>query len=153
MTIWEFALTFYAQDGVEADCLAAQDQHGLDVTALIFALNCARERQAFDAGQSAALAASFSARVVEPLRRVRVALKASNQFSDAASSEALREKIKLCELEAEKLVLETLVALPHEGKVLRAHAALLAIVAASQVIVNEDLAALLKRLALASETM
>lgn len=153
MTIWDFALALYAQGGVDADCLAAQDRHGLDVTALIFALYCAREGKAFDAGQSAAFAASLGVSIVEPLRRARVALKVSNQFSDAASSEALRQKIKHCELEAERLVLETLVSLPHEGKVLRSDAALLAIVAASQVIVNDDLAVLLKRLALASETM
>ena len=35
LTIWDFALAFYAQDGVEADCLTAQDHYGLDVTYLI----------------------------------------------------------------------------------------------------------------------
>jgi uncharacterized protein (TIGR02444 family) len=151
--IWDFALAFYAWAGVEADCLAAQDHHGLDVTALIFALYRSRNGLGFDAGATAELARSLSARVVEPLRAARVALKPLVDGAASARATALRRSVKAAELEAERLVLDSLDALPTNAPTLSCFDALCAIADASQAKMDEALLSLLKRLAISAQNM
>ena len=151
--IWHFALTFYQMPGVEADCLEAQDKFGLDVTALIFALYRSTREQGFDAGMAAELARTMSARIIEPLRAARSALKAVPTLVDPTANEALRQKVKVAELDAERLTLNALKALPIVGDALSAFASLAAIATASQVGDDPHLDVLLKRLAIAAQNM
>jgi uncharacterized protein (TIGR02444 family) len=153
LPIWDFALAWYKLPGVEADCLIAQDTFGLDVTALIFALYRSRLDQGFDAGVAAELARTLSARVVEPLRAARIALKSLPRHVDVVASEALRQNIKAAELDAEKLTLTALLALPVLSDAPSYEAALMAIADASQIPPSLELAALLKRLAIAAQNM
>jgi uncharacterized protein (TIGR02444 family) len=153
LSVWDFALAWYHMLGVEDDCLVAQDRFGLDVTALIFALYRSRFGQGFDAGVAAELARTLSARVVEPLRAARIALKSLPRQVDAIASEALRQRVKVAELDAERLTLTALLALPVLSDAPSYEAALMAIADASQVELVPELVVLLKRLALAAQNM
>lgn len=153
LSIWDFAVTFYQMPGVEADCLAAQDHYGLDVTALIFALYCTHKDVGFDAAQAVELARSLSEQVVEPLRKARIALKSVPSLVDLAAADALRQTVKSAELEAERLTLEALSRQPTSDFPFPYEAALSAIVNARQVPADNDLSALLKRLALCAQNV
>lgn len=153
MPIWDFALAFYQKARVEADCLAAQDTYGLDVTALIFALYRGGNGDGFDAGLAVELARTLSARVVVPLRSARIALKSLPKQVDAINAEALRQRVKTAELEAERLILQALASLAPTGPCRTREEALLAIAQASQAGSDPNLLALLKRLALAAQNM
>jgi uncharacterized protein (TIGR02444 family) len=150
-SVWDFALAWYAQSGVESDCLTAQNEHGLDVTALIAALYRSKRGEGFVASDVAARARSLSIQIIEPLRAARTALKAQTLGTDPDPSMALRQRIKAAELDAERLTLDALLALPVEGEVQSCEEALLSIARASQIAVTEDLVALLKRLASAAK--
>jgi uncharacterized protein (TIGR02444 family) len=153
LTIWDFALAWYGHDGVEADCLIAQDRFGLDVTALIFALYRAHQGQGFDAGDAAELARTLSARVIEPLRAARTALKSAPSLVSTNDAGALRQAVKAAELDAERLTLDALARLPVTGTPLSDDRALLEIARAYQASDHPDLLALLKRLALSAQNM
>lgn len=152
-SIWDFALGWYAVDGVHGDCLVAQDTYGLDVTALIFALYRAHLRQGFDAGLAVELARTVSARVIEPLRTARTALKSMPRLINPGAAQALREQVQSAELDAEKLLLSALAGLPVKDDPLSGQEAIFAVARASQAGDNPNLAALLKRLALAAQNM
>ena len=153
IAIWDFAVAFYQQPSVEADCLAAQDTHNLDVTVLIFALYRASRHEGFDTGIASDLARTLSARLIEPLRAARLALKSMPQLVDQLACANLRVRVKEAELEAERLTLGALAELPVKGEVTSYEAALLAIASASQVAPSLAVTALLKRLALAAQNM
>jgi uncharacterized protein (TIGR02444 family) len=153
LTIWDFALAWYRHDGVQADCLMAQDTFGLDVSALIFALYRARQGQGFDASDAAELARTLSARVIEPLRAARTALKSTPSLVSGTDAEALRQAVKAAELDAERLTLDALTRLPVIGTPLSADRAVLEIARAYQASDHPDLLALLKRLALSAQNM
>jgi uncharacterized protein (TIGR02444 family) len=153
LSIWDFALAWYQKPGVEGDCLAAQDIYGLDVTALIFALYRSRRQQGFDAAVATELSRALASGVVEPLRAARMSLKAVQCGVDSAASETLRHKVKEAELDAERLTLMALDSMPVYGLALPGEAALEAIADVRQIVIVPDLAALLKRLAMAAQNM
>jgi uncharacterized protein (TIGR02444 family) len=153
LSIWDFALAWYQVPGVEADCLVAQDIYGLDVTALIFALYRTHLGHGFDADVASELARTLSSRVVEPLRAARIALKAPPGGVDTGANEALRQKIKAAELDAERLTLDALMTLPVSGALMSYEGAVAAIADASQAISEPVLKALLKRLAIGAQNM
>jgi uncharacterized protein (TIGR02444 family) len=152
-SIWDFARRWYAIDGVQADCLIAQDTYGLDVTALIFGLYRAQHGHGFDAGLAVELARTVSARVIEALRSARTALKSMPRLIDVAAAQSLRERVKAAELDAERLVLEALAGLPVTGTAPSGEQAILDVARASQAGDAPNLHALLKRLALAAQNM
>jgi uncharacterized protein (TIGR02444 family) len=151
--IWDFALRWYAVDGVQTDCLVAQDTYGLDVTALIFALYRARLGEGFDAGLAVELARTVSARVIEPLRSARTALKSLPRLIDDTTATHLREQVKASELAAERLLLEALAQLPIHDDLLNCEQAIVAVARASQAGEEPGLLALLKRLAMCAQNM
>jgi uncharacterized protein (TIGR02444 family) len=100
---WQFSLEYYARPGVEAACLALQDEAGADVDLLLYLLFCARHGRALSGEEVARLdrlVADWRAEVVRPLRAIRRRLKTG--FPDIAA-EALRSEVKRLELEAERL--------------------------------------------------
>ncbi|WP_168015764.1 TIGR02444 family protein [Halomonas salinarum] len=123
LTLWDFALTFYARPGVEAACLRLQDGAGLDVNALLWA--CWLERH--DLTPTADMAAAdhplwadvrtWQREITTPLRHQRRALKArANVNPDIAE---LRATIKHAELLAERETLAQLQAIASSGQGIR----------------------------------
>ncbi|MEX2629461.1 MAG: TIGR02444 family protein [Tistlia sp.] len=104
---WAFSLATYGRPGVAEACLALQDRLGLDVNLLLFCLWAGRCGHRLSATELAALATAagpWQQGVVVPLRGVRRRLKGA---ADPAQ-EALRQRIKRDELEAERLEQELL---------------------------------------------
>ncbi len=104
---WDFSLSLYAEEGVAPACLALQDRLGLDVNVLLFCCWLGFSRWgALNAASLAGIVASVEAwqdEVVGPLRKLRVALKTRPPGAPGEQSENLRERIKSCELEAERI--------------------------------------------------
>jgi uncharacterized protein (TIGR02444 family) len=152
-SIWDFALAFYAQDGVQGDCLTAQDRFGLDINALIFALYRTRLGTGFDARDAVSLCETMTNTIVGPIRVARIALKTPPASVDASAAHALREKVKAAELDGERLTLEALTRLPDGPPAPSLGAALTSIAAATDIAIGADLEMLLKRLALSAQNM
>ena len=102
---WPFSLETYRRPGVEAACLALQDDHGADVNCVLFC--CWAARAGFgvltdtEVGALNALSADWNTTVVVPLREVRRALKARIGAAPEGPVAALRQAVKDVELEAE----------------------------------------------------
>ena len=110
---WRFSLKFYGQTGVSDACIALQDGCGVDVNLLLFLFWLASERQALSADEVKKLDAtikSWRELTIIPIRDTRRKLKGAKTFVDPAKQEALRDKVKAVELEAEKLQQEALYA-------------------------------------------
>ncbi len=106
MAIWEWALGAYARPDVSDACLALQDDHGQNVSFLLWAVwaeTCEPELL----GSAAQTARAWEARVLAPIRNVRRLLKPAFPPIDDRAREGLREDIKSAELRAERVLLET----------------------------------------------
>ena len=95
---WNVITTWYEQRGVTDACLALQDEHGIDIVAL---LACAWNASTFgevDAGLYDLLVEDgWQAGVVQPLRALRRSLAPTN-----GGSGAVRSAVAAAELEAER---------------------------------------------------
>ena len=114
MSLWDWALTAYAADGVADACLELQDAAGQNVPLLLWAAWCAAEGRVPD--EDALEAAGDTARAwqetaIAPLRAVRQALKPRAPDLDDADRESVRAQVKAVELEAERRLLAALEAL------------------------------------------
>jgi uncharacterized protein (TIGR02444 family) len=115
---WRFSLKFYGQAGVSDACIALQDDCGVDVNLLLFLFWLASERQLLAADEVKKLDAtikSWRELTIIPIRDTRRKLKGAKTFVDPAKQEALRDKVKAVELEAEKLQQEALYAFTQTG--------------------------------------
>jgi uncharacterized protein (TIGR02444 family) len=115
---WRFSLKFYGQPGVSDACIALQDGCGVDVNLLLFLFWLASERQALSPDEVKKLDAtikSWRELTIIPIRDTRRKLKGAKTFVDPAKQEALRDKVKAVELEAEKLQQEALYAFTQSG--------------------------------------
>jgi uncharacterized protein (TIGR02444 family) len=109
-SLWAYALQLYGRPGAEARFLALQDAHGQNVCFLIWSLWMAAEGRGADAATleaGAALAKSWEAAAVAPLRRLRRDLKTS-PAGPARRREGLRAAVRQLELQAERMLLEML---------------------------------------------
>lgn len=114
MSLWDWAVAAYGEPGVAEACLALQDHHEQNVPLLLWSAWIAETGRRPD--EETIEAACDTARawdgvVTAPLRAVRRTLKAPVPDIDDGPREAVRERIKAIELEAEKHVLEALEAL------------------------------------------
>jgi len=112
--LWDWAAEAYAQPGVEALCLALQDEHGQCVSYLLWAIWAARTGRSLDAArlaQAVGLARDWETKVTHPLRQARRALKAPRPGLAPEGRAAPREQVKAQDLAAERLLLEALEAL------------------------------------------
>lgn len=106
---WTFSLSVYAAPGVQAECLDLQDRYGVDVNVLLFCAYAGARHRAVLSGadlkQTADLVAGWQQDVVVKLREARRALKpfATEPSPIDASAAALREQVKVFELEAERI--------------------------------------------------
>jgi uncharacterized protein (TIGR02444 family) len=115
---WRFSLKYYGQSGVSDACIALQDGCGVDVNLLLFLFWLASERQELSADEVKKLDAtikSWRELTIIPIRDTRRKLKGAKTFVDPAKQEALRDKVKAVELEAEKLQQEALYAFTQIG--------------------------------------
>jgi uncharacterized protein (TIGR02444 family) len=115
---WRFSLRFYGRPGVSDACIALQDGCGVDVNLLLFLFWLASERQLLAADEVKKLDAtikSWRELTIIPIRDTRRKLKGAKTFVDPAKQEALRDKVKAVELEAEKLQQEALYAFTRSG--------------------------------------
>lgn len=112
---WPFSKAIYAQEGVQAACLALQTA-GLDVNVALFtvwAIVTGRDPGPV-MGEVLARSAQWRGAVVQPLRDARTGLKPAPDFVEADAAAALRKRVLKAELEAERLqqaALEPLAAL------------------------------------------
>ena len=97
---WDWAVVAYAKPGVAEVCLDLQDAHGQNVPLLLWAL-----WRGGDVTAAVTMARSWEDDVVGPLRGVRRRLKGR------AGAEALRDRVKAVELEAEHVLMSALEAL------------------------------------------
>lgn len=103
---WRFSLRFYARPGVPELCLTLQDEYGVDVNLLLFLLYSARQGLRLSVDDLRDIdhtIKDWRTQVVQPLRTIRRQLKSGIPPIATAASEALRSKIKNCELHAERL--------------------------------------------------
>lgn len=106
--LWNFALALYGRNGVEAACLALQEQ-GADVCLLLCAtwLQARRVAPSEDRVQALrAVCTPWQEQVVAPLRELRRSWKAMAQEDSALAN--LRERVKQLELDAERTLLQRL---------------------------------------------
>jgi uncharacterized protein (TIGR02444 family) len=109
LNLWDFALTLYARPGVEAACMALQDDHDQNVPLLLWRLwALGRRVDATTLGSAVALARDWDERVVAALRTVRRRLTAPAPAIADAGRLSLRETVKASEIAAERLLLESL---------------------------------------------
>lgn len=108
---WNYSIRTYSNPGVAQACLELQNSHGVDVNILLFLMWCAsegRQLSAADVAEIATFMEPWAKRVVLNLRTVRQVLKETTSPVDEAGRERLRNKVKACELEAERLQQECL---------------------------------------------
>ena len=110
MAIWEWAIGVYARPGVAETCLRLQDDHAQNVPLLLWAA-WARAADPQQLARAAATARNWEAMAVGPLHAVRRALKPAAPPVDDVARERLRSAVKAAELQAERVLLETLEAL------------------------------------------
>ena len=105
-SFWTFSLKVYAEQAVADVCLNLQDQFDADVNVVLFMLwSAARGRRlsAREIGDIVELVKPWHINVVRPLRLARRSLKIPLPDWPRQEAEALRQRIKSDELEAERL--------------------------------------------------
>ena len=115
---WRYSLKFYGQTGVSDACIALQDGCGIDVNLLLYLFWLASEGRAVTADDVKMLddkVRSWRELTIIPIRDVRRKLKGAATLIDPAKQEALRDKVKVAELEAERLQQEGLYAVTQSG--------------------------------------
>mgnify|MGYP000464542478 CR=1 FL=1 len=108
---WRFSLRIYGMPGVPTACLTLQDGSGVDVNVLLFGLFAASRGRQISAADAAAIVAAIEPwrlNAVVPLRGVRRFLKETPQGFEQQDIPALRQRVKMMELEAERLQQEVL---------------------------------------------
>ena len=109
---WSFAVVLYQRPQVSAACLALQDDLGVDVCLLLFALFVAKERHTLlernDLESLDAAIADWRREVIWPLRCLRRRLKSGPQPAPATATDGLLQRIKSAEIEAEQIELAAL---------------------------------------------
>jgi uncharacterized protein (TIGR02444 family) len=111
MRTWDFVLRLYGGEGVEPACLALQDEHGQCVPLLLWRAWTLAEARPVDEqvlASAVAIAQTWHAEVIEPIRTVRRRLKAPLPPVDDDARLKFRQDISRRELTAERLLIDTL---------------------------------------------
>lgn len=107
MGLWRWALEAYARPGVPEVCLALQDDHGQNTCLLLWAV-WAEGADSPALEEAARVARAWEETVLTPIRSARRALKPAFPPVNDGASEDLRSQVKAVELQAERVLLETL---------------------------------------------
>jgi uncharacterized protein (TIGR02444 family) len=109
---WTFATGLYAEPLVADACLALQDERGVDVIILMFALYAAKQRRiAFtddDIRMADETVSPWRRQVIVSLRMLRRLIKTAPSKGHHAAQEKIRTHIKAAELGAEQVSLAML---------------------------------------------
>ena len=109
---WAFALRFYERPEVAEALLLLQDRVGADVCVVLFALFIARTHRVAVDGQDLAdldaVIADWRREVIWPLRSLRRRLRSGPSPAPAAATQALLQRIKAAEIDAEQIELAVL---------------------------------------------
>ena len=97
-SFWVFSTGFYAREGVAAECLRLQDEHGVDVNLLLYCLWCASLGRALDGDCLEALDSA----VAEWRDKVVVRLRGLRRSLTGSGVDEIREAVKAAELLAEQ---------------------------------------------------
>lgn len=120
VSFWRFALRTYRKPGVEAACLALQDQAGADIPVILLLLYASRIGCGVltheELRRVIETAEPWAASVVRPLRQLRRDLKKPVSAIDQATSAPLRTAVKRLELNAERMQMAMLVTLLPDGR-------------------------------------
>ncbi|MGH6664348.1 MAG: TIGR02444 family protein [Pseudolabrys sp.] len=105
---WDFSIAVYGASRVERECLALQDQFGLDINLVLLCAFLGRDGIALTPDDIASVrqeVQSWQQNVVSALRAVRRRLKTvTTTNADAANAAAdLRANVKVAELESERI--------------------------------------------------
>ncbi|RYY73732.1 MAG: TIGR02444 family protein [Gammaproteobacteria bacterium] len=109
-SLWNFALGFYARQGVAETCLLLQDQHNANVCLLIGLHWLDTQRRTLapeDWSDLVERTGHWTREIIEPLRKLRRTLKQElDDFEMDDLQDQIRQTIKQAELLAEKKLLE-----------------------------------------------
>lgn len=108
---WAFSLEIYAAPEVEQSCLALQEEFSLDVNLLLLCCWLGRHGVLLDPKGLQTLrdqSKAWRREVVSPLREMRQRLKLAVGAVLPERSAGLRESIKACELESERILQDLL---------------------------------------------
>lgn len=109
MRFWDWALATYDKLGVAEACLMLQDEHDQQTAYLLWAAYAGPSPAILADG--AELARHWEREVLGPIRQARRALKPPLPPIEDGARLGLREEVKVVELGAERLLMETLEAL------------------------------------------
>lgn len=114
--LWDFAVALYGYDGIETICLEWQDQYGVDVTMLLHACWVGEHGHGLAHEQIVEIDEAlreWRTESVEPLRRLRRTLKKLIAHASMPTERnKVRELVKSAELQAERVSLLILEAIP-----------------------------------------
>ena len=104
---WAFSLDIYARPGVADACLQLQNRAGVDVMMFLMAAYAAiRHRILLTLPEIRELDEAchpWREKIVQPLRAIRIGLKAGPSPAPSGETEQFRSKVKSIELAAERL--------------------------------------------------
>lgn len=123
--LWDFVTWAYEREGVEKACLALQNRLNADVNIILFCVwlsfrGAGTANLAKYLGTALKISRDWQRNIVEPVRTARQNLKdaietGSFAENDLHAAEALRGRIKQCELDLEQLQTSALYALVTTG--------------------------------------
>ena len=137
MTLWAWTLTAYERPAVPQACLTLQDDHGLSTAFLLWAV-WAKGPQSETLAKAVEIARSWETSVLTPVRGVRRWLKPTLPGIADLARETLRNDVKLMELDAERLLMDSLERLSTETAESRTTLANLRAAAAAWGVQNAD---------------
>jgi uncharacterized protein (TIGR02444 family) len=115
---WRFSLNLYRQPGVSDACIALQDSCGVDVNLLLFLFWLASDDRQLSAADVKLLddnVRDWRTLTIIPIRDARRKLKDAATLVEPGRQEAFRNKVKVIELEAERLQQEALYEFSRSG--------------------------------------
>jgi uncharacterized protein (TIGR02444 family) len=108
---WRFSLALYGRSGVSDACIVLQDRCGVDVNLLLFLFWLASDDRQLSADEVRMLddnVRDWRNLTIVPIRDTRRKLKGAATLVAPEKQEALRNKVKAIELDAERLQQEAL---------------------------------------------
>ncbi|MDO6594552.1 TIGR02444 family protein [Neptuniibacter sp. 1_MG-2023] len=98
--LWDFALNFYQQPGIESACLLLQDQFGLSINRVIYAVWCGCQGEKTEVGVSDD-ADQWQFEVAGALRDIRFRVR--GRKADCGALAECYDKLKQAELACEQV--------------------------------------------------
>lgn len=104
--LWDFALNFYQQPGVEASCLLLQEQFGLSINRIIYAAWCGCSGSELLIDDALEKANRWQQGITHPLRAIRYKVRVEK--SEDAALDACYQALRKAELACEQVELALL---------------------------------------------